>query len=324
MALNYAKSNTFVTGTTISSAAVNANFDDLVNIFSGLEGLTKTLNNLAVDTTLKCSTQFQSGDGAVGAPGYSYISDTTTGFYRSGSGAVRYAAAGSYVAQLSSAGLIMNAGNINLNSNSTGLLQAGDGLVGGPSLSFAAETTTGFYRIGTGSVGYSGAGTQIFRANSSGLTINSGNLVFNAPGTNGILGSTLGDGAAAGNVGEYITSRVAFTNFPTSTQYGDLTSISLTAGDWIVSVLFTVLANGATISLSTCGISTTSGNSNTGLSDGLNFAQSDFATQNQMSLGISQYRVSISSTTTHFLKYKGTYVTATPQAAGRISATRVR
>lgn len=81
MALNYTKTNTFTTGTTISSSAVNANFDDVVNAFGGLENLSKSLSNLLVDTILRSSGTIQSADGTVSAPGVTFTSDTNTGLY---------------------------------------------------------------------------------------------------------------------------------------------------------------------------------------------------------------------------------------------------
>ena len=51
--------------------------------------------------------------------------------------------------------------------------------------------------------------------------------------TNGIVGTTLGDNAVAGSVGEYVSSTVAnnTVSFSNGTPL-NVTSISLTAGDW--------------------------------------------------------------------------------------------
>ena len=51
-----------------------------------------------------------------------------------------------------------------------------------------------------------------------------------------IVGTATNDSATAGNVGEYVSSAVtpAYPITLTSTQYADVTSISLTAGDWDV------------------------------------------------------------------------------------------
>src|SRR4051812_4281341 len=94
MALNYAKTNTFVLGTTISSSAVNTNFDDPVNAFGGLENMTKSLANLIVDTVLRSSGPVQAADGTVGAPGFTFTADTDSGLYRVSNNDVAIATAG--------------------------------------------------------------------------------------------------------------------------------------------------------------------------------------------------------------------------------------
>ena len=141
-----------------------------------------------------------------------------------------------------------------------------------------------------------------------------------------VLGTTTNDNAAAGRLGEYIESVVGATNFPTSTNLGDLTSISLTAGDWDVSALLVATANSATVTTFEGGISTTSGNSGTGLVIGSNriLQAGPVHSVNLASVSISNYRMSLSATTTVYFKYSATYSVATPQGEGRISARRVR
>lgn len=62
-----------------------------------------------------------------------------------------------------------------------------------------------------------------------------GSLVF-SPTTQGIVGTTAGDNAGAGYVGEYISSERLSSNFITLTigAVTNVTSITLTAGDWDV------------------------------------------------------------------------------------------
>lgn len=159
----------------------------------------------------------------------------------------------------------------------------------------------------------------------TGLTLTS-NLTF-TPTTVGIVGTGTNDSAATGNVGQYIESVISTnTNVPTSLQYGDLTSISLTAGDWDVSLLGILVANGATITGDgEFGVSTTSGNSSTGLVFG-DTATAVYVsvTVPQISATIPPKRFSLSTTTTLYLKYRATYSTGTPVAIGRLSARRMR
>lgn len=141
-----------------------------------------------------------------------------------------------------------------------------------------------------------------------------------------IKGTTTNDSASAGGVGELISSVVSSaTNFPGSGSYGDLTSISLTAGDWDVSVLIVAQANGATVTSFDAGISSTSGNSSTGLVTGDNSAETSGPNAASFTtLTIPPYRVSLSATTTYYLKYTAAFSVATPRAVGRISARRIR
>lgn len=142
----------------------------------------------------------------------------------------------------------------------------------------------------------------------------------------GVKGTTTNDSASALNVGEYVESVVAVTNCPTTSEWGDLTSISLTAGDWDVSVAALATLNAATITGETrIGISTTTGNSATGLVTGSNRITIPAPTATSDSGGaISSYRESLAGTTTVYLKYFAEYTGGPPKMAGRISARRVR
>lgn len=146
--------------------------------------------------------------------------------------------------------------------------------------------------------------------------------------SSGIRGTVTNDSAAAGNVGEYIESVVGVTNVPTSTQFGDLTSIVLTAGDWDVQALLHAVVNGASWALISIGVSTHSGNDQTGLVVGSNSFQNVFSATStqpqQVPLYINSYRVSLSATTTIYLKFSSTYSGGTPVCYGRLSARRVR
>lgn len=155
-----------------------------------------------------------------------------------------------------------------------------------------------------------------------------GNLTF-TPTTAGVVGTTTNDNAASGVVGEYVSSTVGATNLPTTTQWGDLTSISLTAGDWDVVVLAEYSNNGAgTPLLFDCGASTTSGNSGTGLTLGdtyLEIGTDNIPTgSNVMGISVPGIRFSLSGSATVYLKVRAFYSTGTPQAQGRISARRRR
>jgi hypothetical protein len=142
-----------------------------------------------------------------------------------------------------------------------------------------------------------------------------------------IKGTTTNDSAAAGNVGEYVASVAASTSAPTTGQFGDLTSISLTAGDWDVTGMVHFDSSGATWSNVDAGISPSSGTSFASQVQGDNILRASWAntstatTEHNLTL---LYRVSISTTTTYYLKFLVTYSAGTPIGQGRISARRVR
>lgn len=97
-----------------------------------------------------------------------------------------------------------------------------------------------------------------------------------SPSTGGIIGTTTNDNGGAGKVGEYIesTGSPSFANFTTNT-YADVATITLTAGDWDVSGQVFMDRNGATVTSiqAGVGISGTSGNSSTGLVNGVTYLQ---------------------------------------------------
>lgn len=141
-----------------------------------------------------------------------------------------------------------------------------------------------------------------------------------------IVGTSTNDNAAAGNVGEYVSSYISSpVNFPVSGNYGDLTSISLTAGDWDISEVLEI--NGAVTGTQfVIGIGTASGNSSAGLNEGDNVAQTPTGSTGASNdtLSVPAWRVPISSTTVYYFKYFALYTVGTPQARGRISARRIR
>lgn len=198
---------------------------------------------------------------------------------------------------------------------------------GAPTMS--NTTTTGKFVDGSADEiqlqvqGHSTQTNQILRVDKSDSTLLL--AVTNTGGTQ-IRGTTTNDSAVAGFLGEYVESIISTnTSYPTSGTWGDMTSISLTAGDWDVSLTAYFNQNGATVSGQDIGISSTSGNSSSGLTLGTNQLPSfgPTATYDNSST-IANYRVSISATTTYYAKLNGTYSVATPRYRCRLSARRIR
>lgn len=147
--------------------------------------------------------------------------------------------------------------------------------------------------------------------------------------TTNLRGTSTNDSASTGYLGEYVSSTtVNQTNCPSSGSYGDAASISLTAGDWDVSTVIVYIQNGATWTASLTGISSTSGNSGTGLTQPENLVvqawTSSSTTPEQSETSIPRYRVSINSTTTYYAKVRSTYSAGQPKFLAFMSARRVR
>ena len=160
-----------------------------------------------------------------------------------------------------------------------------------------------------------------------GGTLTSGSIAFTDYSTQGITGTATNNAAAAGKVGQYIESIAASTNFPSTTTFGDLTSISLTAGDWDVTAFGYAEVASGTWTVARVGISSTTGNSSSGLTLGTNEALQSCNPANAMvniPLVVPSFRVSLASTTTYYMKFSATYSAGQPVCRGRISARRVR
>lgn len=180
-------------------------------------------------------------------------------------------------------------------------------------------TESGVYTITESNVsGITGAGIT-FNYLSSTMTISSATIL-------NLAGTVLGDNAAAGMVGEYISSvPVTALSFPTSGNYGDLAAISLTAGDWDVSAVLASQANSATVTTMSVGISSNTGNSSANLNEGDTLLKGLGPTAaTDTSAAIPSVRLSLTATTTYYLKFAAGFSVAVPKALGRISARRIR
>lgn len=141
----------------------------------------------------------------------------------------------------------------------------------------------------------------------------------------GLNGTTTNDNAATGYVGELITSSVTTaTNVPgATTVFGNLTSISLTAGDWDVDAMVVYSLNAATgVNFARAAVTTTSAGSGT-LGDTLIDGPPPTSSYNS-GLTIARKRFSVASTTTLYLTGATQYSSGNPQYVCRLSARRVR
>lgn len=149
-----------------------------------------------------------------------------------------------------------------------------------------------------------------------------------------IPGTTTNDSAAAGNVGEFVTATVAVGAAValTTATTTNVTSISLTAGDWDLSgqvdfnpgatTSITVLQGG--VSLTTATLAGQAGGAGLGTDPTLVITQPAAVPVGQVHIQAGPVRLSISATTTVFLVAQGTFTVSTLAAFGTIRARRVR
>lgn len=148
--------------------------------------------------------------------------------------------------------------------------------------------------------------------------------------TPGIVGVTDASNATAGNVGEVISGKVlaASAISLTTATPANVTSISLTAGDWdVTGIVIFVAAATTTISAIASGINTTSATFVTDTSDnGYPYTNisATLTTASTNRLGIPRWRINVNSTTTVYLIGQASFATSTMTAYGSIVARRMR
>lgn len=148
-------------------------------------------------------------------------------------------------------------------------------------------------------------------------------------GSDVITGVTTVSSASAGTLGEQISSANNTPVALTSATAANVTSILLTAGDWEVSgtVLFTPAVT-TTVSVISASSSTTSATLPSTTLDANGhptvLIAGSLATGTIQRLGISPYRVNVSTNTTVYLLGYSIFATSTMTATGVIRARRVR
>ena len=141
------------------------------------------------------------------------------------------------------------------------------------------------------------------------------------PATKGIIGIVSGSDPTSGQVGYANQAFQGATNFAATGVWGDLTSISIPAGNWDVYTSITGLQNGSTCTEIQCGLGPTSGNN--APNPGPPLGQASGAGPNGFLSTISVLtHINLTSTTTYYLKYLAQYSAGTPQAEGVIKILR--
>lgn len=150
-----------------------------------------------------------------------------------------------------------------------------------------------------------------------------GSSITNLPSSE--VGVTDASNATAGNVGQTITNAIpsgSATALTTATAK-NVTSISLTAGDWDVSGNVNFSAATATVTGTSGGITTTSATMPTDGTEVFSGVQVTLLSETD-SVTISRKQINVSSTTTVYLVGKSTFSAGSVSAFGSITARRVR
>ncbi len=146
----------------------------------------------------------------------------------------------------------------------------------------------------------------------------------------GIVGVTDASSATTGIVGEEIISTVStYTNYTTTVTYQNITSITLTAGDWDIDAFATFSSNASTITAggnAIFAIATTTASA-TGAVEGKSIAyvpQAALLGTSFESISIPGVKVSISGSTTYYFTTQAAFTIGNPQYTGTIRARRLR
>ncbi len=181
----------------------------------------------------------------------------------------------------------------------------GDGVAGNPTLSLPSALTF--------------TGKTVTGGTYNSITANQPNIV----------GTTTNDNAAAGSVGEYVSSSIPIGSAVALTTgvNANITSIPLTAGDWDVWVNARYTgAAGTTVTYTTSSISTTSATLDTNpgkITNSFHNGQAPFGTVS-LDTQVGPFRVSLSGNTTVFFVAQVGFAVSTCSGFGIIQARRRR
>lgn len=156
-------------------------------------------------------------------------------------------------------------------------------------------------------------------------------VVPGGPAVGQILGTTTNDNASSGNVGQYVSSNIVVGSAVTLTTSttADITSISLTAGDWDVSgtICYNLGATTSVTALLGSVVNASITNSTLGI-NGTLFSISMPATVIGNTVdtcySIAPWRASLASTSSYFLTTTTIFTVSTAKAYGLLSARRRR
>lgn len=188
-----------------------------------------------------------------------------------------------------------------------------------------ASNTLTFTGTDSSSVAFGTGGTVLYSGGALG-TPSSGTLT-NATGlpAASIVTTATNDNAAAGKLGEYTESIVLTASAVslTTDTAANITSVSLTAGDWDVSgIVWSKFAGGATCTYAAAWVSSTSATIPTAPAGGFTQLQASIISNSTTATGV--VRFSLAGTTTVYLSTQMGFAVGTMAAYGILRARRVR
>jgi hypothetical protein len=138
-------------------------------------------------------------------------------------------------------------------------------------------------------------------------------------------GTSTNDNAASGGIGQYITSGQISGVSLTSASVQNITSISLTAGDWEVSGVLSIVPAGTTVMELIIGVISLTSASTTPVESGNDIVLTPPSSAgSDQALAMPHTRVSVASTTTVYLNTETVFTTSTCTGGGILRARRVR
>lgn len=195
----------------------------------------------------------------------------------------------------------------------------------------ASIDTTNASNITSGTLAVSAGGTGATTAAAARTALGVTATAIAASGQ--LPGTATNDNASAGNVGEYISSTIASGSAVALTTgvSANVTSISLTAGDW--DVFFDPVFNGtsttalisiqASVSTTSATLNTTPGNFQVQQANGAP-AYNNVTGSVGITLPVGPVRMSLATTTTVFGVAESVFTTSTTNVCGILRARRVR
>lgn len=202
------------------------------------------------------------------------------------------------------------------------------GVLANPLSQFAATTSAQLAGVisdetGTGSLVFSASPTFTGTVIAAAVTFSG---LITPSSTVGIKGTATNDSAQAGSIGEYVTSTATAVNITTSNVAQNITSISLTAGDWDVwgNIEYDSAATTTTTGV-VSSINTTSATNAASPLRGIYASTGGILSGGgNTSQPAPMQRLSLSTTTTVFLVGYALFAVSTMSATGIISARRRR